>query len=392
MISENTTRRPQLPKFSWPGEDHNKRFHNEVAAPAILLRELGIPITISPADNAALNAWIKTKQSDISGLLSADAGSWNHAHMIIAARHAMLGDGGDFQKLLELQSGSMFWESDIRDTPKQVFGPAYYLEGEEPRSNDYNAMRTAVYAYFAKRGSTSIIRSLARRVLCRIMGLELLGAVPWTDLTEFHSAHGQWYSGPTLSPVGQRSNKTSNPDQLGAFCRLILGRADLVARAREGWECAVIDRVGFERAPLVSSAGVGSGPARIFSSPYEIWRNQSTIAIELLGNARTICPFHFVMYPEGLLVWTPKQTNPNTPSSLWSFADHRTQIMTRGFPFNPDIKGRGKGAARSIGCEIVNGEIIARSTDEAFTARLVLPKSAPLWAVDIDLDGTRRVK
>lgn len=367
------------PKFFWPGDSGTKKFHNEVAAPAALLKELGIDIEISEPDYKLLRAWLQSKSSNIDGLLTADAGSWNHAHMLIAARAAAFQDEGDILNLLGLQAGMPVLDS------AAAAGPAFFLEGEEPRSNDYNPMRSAVYAYFAKRGSTATIRSLAQQVLCRIMGLELLGAVQWTDQAEFKAAKRMWYSGPTLSPVGQRSNKTSNADQLGAFCRLMLGRSDLVRSEREGWECAVLDKVGFDLV-LTTAHTVDK------SLVDQMWKDQPRIALGLLGNARTMSPFHFVMYPEGLLVWQPAQVNPNTPSSLWSFADHRTLVQTRGFPFNPSVKGRGKGASvRSLGCAIEDGVIIARSSDDKFTARLELPKSVPLWAVDIDQDGARRI-
>lgn len=362
------------PRFTWPPPgDEDKQFHTEVAAPAAILQALGAEITINPpAENLALarlasrprtlRDWLATKSGGADGLIAGGARSWNHPQLLMAARGLVFGDWGDAGKLMAMQAGRIPGE-----------GAARWLDGEEPRSTDYDPYRWAAEVIFASDRAPAEIRADAREVLKRQMGLALLGAVPWTDQgDEFRNKRGDlFYRGPTLSPVGERSPKTSNPDLLGLFCRLVLGKNDL--SDREGWGSTVADILGVPA--LLPTAG----PAPL-SDP--------AFALRLLGDARVFGEIRFVEYPEGRLVYRPNQLNPNTPSALWSFASHAEQRQRRGFPF-PEGKNRGKGAPRSLGCVFEGDEVVARSTDPACTARFRLPASTPLWTVIVDQEGAR---
>jgi len=363
------------PHFTWPPPgDEDKQFHNEVAAPAAILQALGADITVGPpSENLAqarlasrpksLEEWLATKNSEAGGLILGGGRSWNHPQLLMAARGLVLDDWGDAGKLMAMQAGRIPGE-----------GMAAVLDGEEPRSTDYDPYRWAAGLIFASDRAPAEIRADAREVLRRQLGLALLGAVAWTDEgDEFRNARGElFYRGPTLSPVGERSPKTSNPDLLGLFCRLALGKDDLCDR--EGWACVVADIVGAEA--LIESQ---------ILSPFD----DPNLALKLLGDAKVFGEFRFVEYPEGRLVMRPNQLNSNTPSALWSFADHATKRQVRGFPFDPAQKNRGKGAPRSIGCSIEDGEVVARSTDDRFTARFRLPTSTPLWSIVVDGQGAR---
>lgn len=367
---------PRTPHFTWPPPgDEDKQFHTEVAAPAAILQELGADITVNPpAENLALarlasrprtlKDWLATKGAGADGLIAGGARSWNHPQLLMAARGLVLGDWGDAAKLMAMQAGRIPGE-----------GAAQWLDGEEPRSTDYDPYRWAAEVIFASDKAPAEIRADAREVLRRQLGLALLGAVAWTDEgEEFRNARGQlWYRGPTLSPVGERSPKTSNPDLLGLFGRLALGKDDLCDR--EGWGSVVADILG---APLLIEPQI--------LSPFD----DPNLALQLLGDARVFGEFRFVEYPEGRLVYRPNQLNPNTPSALWSFANHAEKRQLRGFPFPPG-KNRGKGAPRSLGCTFEGGEVVARSTDEASTARFLLPTSTPLWSIIVDSQGARFV-
>jgi hypothetical protein len=366
---------PPKPHFIWPPPgDENKQFHNEVAAPAAILQALGADITVGPPrENLAqarlasrpksLEEWLDTKGSDAGGLILGGGRSWNHPQLLMAARGLVFGDWGDAGKLMAMQAGRIPGE-----------GMAAVLDGEEPRSTDYDPYRWAAELIFASDKAPAEIRADAREVLRRQLGLALLGAVEWTDEgDEFRNARGElFYRGPTLSPVGERSPKTSNPDLLGLFCRLALGRDDLCDR--EGWACTVADIVGAEA--LIEPQ---------ILSPFD----DPNLALKLLGDAKAFGEFRFVEYPEGRLVMRPKQLNSNTPSALWSFADHVTKRQVRGFPFDPSKKNRGEGAPTSVGCTIEEGEVVARSTDDHFTARFRLPTSMPLWSIVVDGQGAR---
>ncbi|MEP7010148.1 MAG: hypothetical protein ABJC13_07480 [Acidobacteriota bacterium] len=361
--------------FTWPPPgDEDKQFHNEVAAPAVILQALGADITVNPPrENLAqarlasrpksLAEWLETKDSDGSGLALGGGRSWNHPQLLMAARGLVLGDWGDAGKLMAMQAGRIPGD-----------GMEAFLDGEEPRSTDYDPYRWAAGLIFASDKAPAEIREDARTVLRRQMGLALLGAVAWTDEgDEFRNAKGApYYRGPTLSPVGERSPKTSNPDLLGLFCRLVLGRDDLCDR--DGWACTVADLVGIEA----------------LFSPLDLETiHMPNPALKLIDDAKVHGEFRFVEYPEGRLVMRPNQLNSNTPSALWSFADHVTKRQVRGFPFDPSRKNRGAGAPRSVGCTIEDGEVVARSTDPQFTARFKLPTSEPLWTVVIDGNGAR---
>ncbi|HEV7668361.1 MAG TPA: hypothetical protein VGS22_07545 [Thermoanaerobaculia bacterium] len=361
--------------FTWPPPgDEDKQFHNEVAAVAAILQALGADIDVGPPrENLAkarhdppppsLRDWLKSKDSGMGGLTLGGGRSWNHPQLLMAARGLVFNEWGDAGKLMAMQAGRSTGE-----------GLAQFLDGEEPRSTDYDSFRWAAYLIFASNKAPAAIRDDAREVLRRQMRLAMLGAVPWTDEgLEFRNAQGELtFRGPTLSPVGERSPKTSHPDQCGLFCRLVLGQSNL--GDRDGWAPLVADMLGID--PL-------------FEPRDRATLSDPTAALALLGNARVLGVFRFVEYPEGRFVFRANQMNPNTPSALWSFADHAKKRQVRGFPFDPEAKNRGKGAPRSIGCTIENGEVVARSTDDRFTARFRLPTSTPLWSIIVDEQGAR---
>lgn len=369
--------KPRAPRFQWPPPgDEDKQFHNEVAAPAVILRELGADIAIGPPAArgkggkpqwSSLDDWLKSTDSGMSGLTLGGGRSWNHPQLLMAARGLALGDWGDAGKLMAMQAGRIPGE-----------GMAAFLDGEEPRSTDYDPYRWAAELVFASRGPIDI-RVASRITLSRQIALAALGAVPWTDTSgDFSGAKGQlWHRGPTLSPVGERSPKTSNADQLGIFQRLARGAG---GTGREGFAGSVADicRVG--------SGGIVGDRLSLESGPDHPRR-----ALALLGDAKVYGSFLFRMYPEGLLVMRPEQLNSNTPSALWSFADHATKRQTRGWPF-PEGKQRGKGAAKPLGCAIEGGDVVARCRTiegEVLEARFTLPKSTPIWSVVVDETGAR---
>ncbi|HXU29422.1 MAG TPA: hypothetical protein VN851_02495 [Thermoanaerobaculia bacterium] len=364
------------PRFTWPPPkdgDKDKQFHIEVAASAAILQKLGADIQVSaPREDQAwvragrpksLEEWLEMQKSDGGGLILGGGRSWNHPQLLMAARGLVFGDWGDAGKLMAMQAGRIPGE-----------GRAEFLDGEEPRSTDYDSLRWAAQLIFASDKAPAAIREDAREVLRRQMGLAMLGAVPWTDSTEFLNVHGGFkFRGPTLSPVGERSPKTSHPDQSGLFCRLVLGRNDL--SKIDDWACAVADIL--QVAPLFPPRD-----RETLSDPEP--------ALALLGNSRVFGEFRFVEYPEGRFVFRPSQLNPNTPSALWSFANHAEKRQARGFPFDPTRQNRGQGAPKSLGCAIENGEVVARSTDNQFTARFRLPTSTPRWSIVVDQQGARR--
>lgn len=354
------------PRFQWPpkGEDFRKRFNKEVAASAAILEALGADIEISPEDSKALRAWLEGQSGGMGGLIAGGARSWNHPQLLMAARGLAFGDWGDAGKLMAMQAGRIPGE-----------GAARWLDGEEPRSTDYDPYRWAAELIFLARGPKEI-RDDAREVLRRQMALASLGAVPWTDLSgDLANAKGDlWHRGPTLSPVGERSPKTSNPDQLGIYKRFFV---DGAGNEREGFAGWVADHLGID---LILSSLSGK------------FSDDVADCVSVLADAPVFGEFHFVMYQkEGLLVWRPEQKNPNTPSALWSFADHREQKQYRGWPF-PLGKQRGDKAARSIGCAIEGNVIVHRARTpegQILEAMYPLPKSAPLWSVTVDERGAR---
>lgn len=357
------------PEFSWPPPgDEKKQFHAEVAAPAVILQSLGVGIKISPPATKdekgraikpkyrSLEEWLADQSCDMGGLIAGGARSWNHPQLLMAARGLALGDWGDAGKLMGMQAGRIPGE-----------GAAQWLDGEEPRSTDYDPYRWAAELIFLLKGPRPMqFRADVQEVLRRQGALASLGAVPWTDLSgDLSNARGElWHRGATLSPVGERSPKTSNPDMLGLFERFTEGSG---GNDREGFAGAVADIVGF---PTLGLPTVKQ-------------------AVEILADVPVFGVFHFTMYPEGLLVWRPEQINPNTPSALWSWADHATQRQIRGYPYPADSKNRGKAAARSLGCGIENGEIVMRTTFDVAKHRL--PTSQPLWDVVVDQKGARFV-
>lgn len=362
--------KPKKPRFQWPPEgDEAKQFHTEVAAGAVILRELGADIAIGPpatraADGkairpkfASIDDWLKAQGSGMGGLIAGGARSWNHPQLLMAARGLALGDWGDAGKLMAMQAGRIPGE-----------GAARFLDGEEPRSTDYDPYRWAAELIFLARGPKDC-RDDTVRVLRRQMALASLGAVDWTDQgEEFRNRKGGlWYHGATLSPVGERSPKTSNPDQLGIFERLVMAGS---GNDREGFCGAVAD---------------------IVAAPLKPWAMHPPEAVAMLADVPIFGSLLFREYPEGRLVMRPEQLNPNTPTCLWSWADHATQRQTRGWPF-PEGKQRGANAAKSMGCAIEGNVVVSRARTpegQVLEAMYPLPKSAPLWSVRVDGKGAR---
>ncbi len=344
------------PRFRWPGkgDDFKKRFNPEVATSAAILQALGADIEISPVDSKALREWLSRQSGDMDGLIAGGARSWNHPHLRMAARGLVFGDWGDAAKLVAMQSGRISGE-----------GAARFLSGEEPRSTDYDPFRWAAYLIFRAKHPSPQARQDAEAVLRRDVALSALGAVPWTDLSgDLSNNRGElWHHGATLSPVGERSPKTSNPDALGLFERMTRGKG---GNDREGFAGAVADIVGW---PTFGDPDVAT-------------------CLEWLAGVSVFGVFHFAEWADfGRLVWRPEQKNPNTPSALWSFAFHVTQRQIRGFPYPARSKNRGSGAPRSLGCALEGRKIIMRTTFGA--DELVLPDIPPTWAVIVDGDGAR---
>lgn len=361
------------PRFQWPPQgDEDRQFNPEVAASAAILEALGADIVVGPpVPNKkggkpkwpSLGAWLEEQDSGMGGLILGGARSWNHSQLKMAARGLVFGDWGDAGKLMAMQAGRIPGE-----------GAARFLDGEEPRSTDYDPYRWAAELIFRARGPKEI-RDDAREVLRRQMALASLGAVPWTDLSgDLANAKGDlWHRGPTLSPVGERSPKTSNPDQLGIYKRFLV---DGAGNEREGFAGWVADHLGID---LVLSSLSGK------------FSDDVADCVSVLADVPVFGEFHFVMYQGGLLVWRPEQKNPNTPSALWSFAYHAEQRQYRGWPFPPG-KQRGDNAAKSMGCAIEGNVVISRArTPEGrvLEAMYPLPKSAPIWSVTVDERGAR---
>ncbi|HEV7671306.1 MAG TPA: hypothetical protein VGS22_22540 [Thermoanaerobaculia bacterium] len=348
---------------TWPPEDLRKerKGHVEAWAPVLICNCLEIS-DLSSRHHDLLQGWLKDTPVNLTGLAEG-RGSWNWGWMIGAARGLCLADWKDFGTLLECQANG---------SDKKFLGLFF---GTEPLSSDYDSMRLASTLVALARGPEAI-RPLAKKVLGRWAGLAALGAVPWTDRVEYRANNGQmWYQGPSLSPVGERSPKTSEPSRNELFCRLLGHGKGKVRLARQAWACAVADALfkpkDFPTFPFNGNDVPGS-------------------ALPLIGNARVWGSFRFVRYPEGLLVQRPKRFNSLTPSALWSYAfDAKTEVQ-RGFPWDPNRANRGPGAPSGGECRIENGEIISSSSDPHFTQRFRLPSSKPLWEVIADEQGVRR--
>lgn len=241
-------------------------------------------------------------------------------------------------------------------------------------------------------GAVAAVRLLALRhpkhpaapELIRLTGryLEILATLlalssrPWTD-PGYRADNGHmWYAGPTVAPVGERSEAAGLQNDRGPILQTLRGGPQ--TSNRSGWPAEVFAKL------------VAEFPSEARS--YQRGDDLPFVIVSRLFGVRLWSEQHWVRWSEGLLVWKPRRQNNNTPAVFWAWMDDSAKRMTIGYPY-PEGKHRGKGASGAQGhCELLGPQggwtIAAAGIDGGLPAKLILPVSGdPLWSIVGDTNG-----
>lgn len=263
-----------------------------------------------------------------------------------------------------------------------------YLDGTETLSAMYGdgrygavaAVRLLALRHPQHPAASELIR-LTGRYLEMLATLLALSSRPWTD-PGYRADNGRmWYSGPTVAPVGERSEAAGLQNDRGPILETLRGRPQ--TSARSGWPAAIFSQLAQE---FPASRTASRWADEVVSAA------TATDLIRSLAGVRLWSEQHWVRWNEGLLVWKPRRQNSNTPAVFWAWLDDGAKRMTIGYPY-PDGKHRGKGASGAQGdCRLarVDGgwRIQAAGIDGGSAAVSRVPVSGdPLWSIVGDTNG-----
>jgi hypothetical protein len=379
-----------------PGDKRLDPGHPEAWAPALLRELIDFGAAGLSRQGGIWAEWARERFRPESYL---GAGSWNWQHMICACllwldpqtevdflgRTIPILDW--WNELLAAQLG----RQPLADAILDRFG------GTETLSSTYEELRA---------GSVASLRLLALRfpdnprspevltltgAYAQILSCLLaLGAAPWWD-RQGHVGAGNkpYYTGPTVSPVGERSTPAhAYQSDLGPFLALATG-LPLETSKREDWPVEVCRQV----AALDPTLGVDPGIAAACRALVAGDGSAAGTVVAALARVTLASRIEWLRWPEGVLALSGPRINLNTPKIFWSFADRATQTMQIGFPWQGG-QHRGKGASTAPGsCEIRKRSdgrpyVIAQA-EEGNDAERDLPASAPLYHVIGDASGMR---
>jgi uncharacterized protein YeaC (DUF1315 family) len=297
---------------------------------------------------------------------------------MIAAALAWLGDGTAaawLLDLLEVNLGQAKGEAEIlsRFGGNETLSSTY----ESFRAGSYNALRLLALRHPGHPLADRVLALTSRynEVLAALLSL---GAVPWTDTEAFKGAR-TWYTGPMVSPVGERSGTHAFQGDLGPFLGLACG-LDFVSR-REDWPLSVC---------RLCPGGLGISPASVQKISDVInGKTGPEPVLDLLSGITLWAPMSWSRWPDGTaLTYKDSRQNGNTACIFWSLADPGEQRMSIGYPWPPGFSAS-RHSKESGACGIEERQIVATVGDSS--ARRDLSEGPPLWSVRGDSQGVRMV-
>jgi len=379
-----------------PDDKRLEANHPEAWAPALLLEliEFG-PGGISNQGKI----WAQWARDQFRPDSYQGAGSWNWQHMIGASLLWL--DPGTEVSFLGQKLTILDWWSELlaaqvgrqplADSIFSRFGGTETLSStyEEFRAGSVASLRLLALRFPQNPQSKEVLAQTAEynEILCCLLAL---GAAPWWDRDNHTGAKKQpYYTGPTVSPVGERSTPAhAYQSDLGPFLALAVG-LPLDVSKREDWPMEVCRKV----AALDPTLGVD--PALAAACRNVVAGDGSAVAtvVGRLQKVTLLSPVEWTRWPEGVLVTSGPRLNGNTPKIFWSFADRASQTMQIGFPWQG---GRGKGASKAAGsCEILKRDdgrpFVVAKAQEGLDAEHDLPAGPPIYHAIGDASGVRLV-
>lgn len=259
---------------------------------------------------------------------------------------------------------------DGTETLSPIYGPGRY--------GAVASVRLLALRFPKAPGAAELVR-LTSRYLEVLATLLALSAKPWTD-PAYKGGAGMWYTGPTVSPVGERSEASGLQNDLGGILEILRG-AKASSSKRAGWPAVVFAKLAAE-----------FPAARTEPRFAEEILSAATAADALvypLNNVRLWSEQHWTRFADGLLVWSPRRLNTNTAKIFWAWLDDKAQKMTIGFPWP---QGRNRETAGAGNCRLikeVDGWFLCADGVNGGIASTLTISGAPLWSIVGDPAGFR---
>jgi hypothetical protein len=347
----------------------------EQYAPPLLLSLSGV--NKDRADSDSLNRY-RNQVRDGYGALSG-MGSFNHQQMLHAVdlweRGAPAADWwrGYFLQQLGKQKPQDGQELMGFFAGSEPFGPSY----EPFRWGSVLAVRL-----WARRnqGQADDLLDLTAGYANVVCTLCALGAVPFPTGAYFNAKNRRFpYTGPYVSPVGERSNEHSTSDLCPLFASSV------------GWKYQLLNEPGWP----VEMAGaldgdLGVDPTLAAALRQYVQGNPGPIEplAEALQGITVRGEQHFIRWPAGRLVYKPQRTNGNTPCYLYDWLPFGDETVSATLVY-PWPSGRGDNVRGAGACWIDAQRNISVQTQYADLCPppFALPQDDPVSVVTMGPNG-----
>jgi len=177
-------------------------------------------------------------------------------------------------------------------------------------------------------------------VVCTLCAL---GAVPFPTGAYFNSKNNRMtYSGPYVSPVGERSNEHATTD-LGPLFASSVGW-DYKLLTQPDWPVEIIGAL---------NGDLGVDPALAAALQQYVRENPGPVEplAQALDGITVRAEQHFIRWRDGRLVYKPQRTNGNTPCYLYDWLPYGDESVTATLVY-PWPSGRGQNVAVQSHCWI----------------------------------------
>jgi len=353
----------------------------EAYAPQLLLFQLGI--TKQKPDQKYWDLYKKDIRDGYGALCN--GGSFNHQQMLHAVRlwdasqpepPAVAWWVGYFQQQLGLQ------------TPAKGEETMGFFAGTEPFSPSYEPFRwgsvlaVRQWALEKKNNQLMSLTSGYAQVVCTLCALT---AVPMPDKVRYWNQNKKKlvYTGPYVSPVGERSNEHAVSDQSPLFGWSV--GWDFQLLSPQDWPLQIAGL-------LKGDLGVGNPLANQLQK--YVKDNPGALAplAGALTKIKVMAEEHVVRWKEGRLVWKPSRINGNTPCYLYDWFPYDTQTATLAYPWPSgrgfNVKGAGQCSVdTSGGGRTVRAQTDYCGGDQPACPFQALPPETPLAAVTMGPQG-----
>jgi hypothetical protein len=257
-----------------------------------------------------------------------------------------------------------------------------FFGGSEPFGPSYEPFRwgsaLAVRRWALQNHDDDLVQ-LTGRYAEVVSTLSALGAVPFPDKVVYWNEKNKRmrYTGPYVSPVGERSNQHAASD----LCQLFASSL--------GWEYQYLPAPDWSLAIALmpgSDLGVGGEVATALRDYVQGQPGPLDPLAKVLEGITMRTEQHFVRWPEGRLVFKPQRTNGNTPCYLYDWLPYEEQTATLVYPWPP---GRGQNVQGAGRCWIDGEHKISVQTiyGDLCPEPFALPAGEPISVVTMGPEG-----